>query len=855
MMWPKRSASATTTGARQLCNVPGESDNRAPEFLDAARSAFKDGDPFAALAARTHLADRWIAAKSEELLFSRLKAPCAIAATGGYGRQELFPCSDIDLLFLVVNETGTLSIKGPLSDCLRELWDSGLRVSHSVRTIDECCRLNEKNIELHISLLDLRFLGGECEIFDQTKRALGKFYANHGRRIAALLAERTQQRHRKFDNTPYHLEPDIKETCGGIRDLHLLRWLSQIYRGRPEIGETLGRLRDAKRFLFALRCFLHFESGRDNNLLSFEFQDEAAKRLGTEPVPPEEWMREYFQNARQVFASAQRVLEIPEEEQTPLWRQMRDRHNRLSTAEITVSRDRVLLRNPATTLRSAESILGLFTFIGHHAIPLSWDAQRRVSSEAERIRRLFIEAPPSWRTWHDFFSQPHCSLALQAMQETETLAAALPAWKAIDGLVVRDFYHRYTVDEHTLLTIQAIDRLRRRTPDTPERFRDLASEEDDPALLRIALLLHDIGKGTQPGEHVGGSLDAARAVLGHLGAPENARSAVLFLIEHHLDLSQTMTSRDLDDPATARFLTSRIGTQEDLRRLALLTYADIGAVNPSAMTPWRSAQLWRVYSIASQQFTRELASNRIHTADGASTAALPADVARFLDGFPMRYLRTHTRGEIERHFALYEKSLREGTAVDVRREPHAWLMTVLAHDQPRLFASLCGALASFGMNIVKAEAFSNASACILDSIRFTDPLHTLELNPSEVNRLEWTIGCILSHTIAVEDLLKRRRPPPRPARSAEISPAARFHRDASDAATLIEFVGEDRPGLLHDLASAISSAGCNIELVMVDTEAHKAIDVFYVTRNGQKLDESTEDRLRAELIGAAGTRG
>ncbi|MGH9582800.1 MAG: ACT domain-containing protein, partial [Bryobacteraceae bacterium] len=810
---------------------------------------FRDRDPFAVLAARTRLVDDWVAAKSAELLSPRFATPFAMAAVGGYGRRELFPCSDVDLLLVVSSEADIANVKEPLSDFLRELWDSGLRVSHSVRTVEECCRLNEQNIELHVSLLDLRFLCGERELFDRTERALGEFYAHQGRRIAARLAELARQRHRKSDDTPYHLEPNIKETCGGIRDLHLLGWFSQIYRNRPEIGETLGGLREARRFLFALRCFLHFESRRDNNLLSFERQDEAARRLPSEPVSPEGWMRQYFQHARHVFGSALRPLEIPEAEQSSLWRQVRDRQSRISTAEITVSRNRVLLRNPATTLRSAEGALGVFAFVGRHGTPLSWDAQRRVSGEAGRIRKLFFEAPPRWRSWHDFFSQPHCALALGAMQEADALTAAVPEWKQIESLVVRDFYHRYTVDEHTLRAIHAVDTLARRAAEAPERFRHLASEEDDPALLRMALLLHDLGKGTRPGDHVRGSLEAARAVLDRMGAPEPARAAVLFLIEHHLDLSQTMSSRDLDDPATARFLTSRIGTQEDLRRLALLTYADISAVNPTAMTPWRSAQLWRVYSTALRQFTRELASDRIHDAE---QAALPADIARFLEGFPMRYLRTHTRKEIERHFALYGKSLRDGAALEIRRDPHAWLMTVLAHDQPRLFASLCGTLASFGMNIVKAEAFSNTSACVLDSIRFTDPLHTLELNPSEVNRLEWTVGCVLKQTIAVDDLLKRRRTTPRPARAAEIAPSARFYRDASDTATLIEFVGEDRPGLLHDLASAISSAGCNIEVVMIDTEAHKAVDVFYVTRDGQKPDEATEDRLRAELTAAAG---
>lgn len=796
---------------------------------------FDPRDPFAALAARTQVTDERVVTAAAKLPPS----PFAIAAVGGYGRRELFPCSDIDLLLIVPNEADIAGLREPLSDCLRELWDSGLRIGHSVRTVEECCRWNDQNLEMHVSLLDLRFLCGEREIFDRTARALGEFYAYHRRRIAAHLAERTRQRHRKFGNTPYHLEPNIKETCGGLRDVHLLGWFARLYPSRPEIAETLACLAEPKRFLFALRCFLHYESRRDNNLLSFEMQDEAARRLAPEPVAPEDWMRQYFRHARQIFASALRPLEIPEAEQSgALWRQVRDRRSRISTAEFTVCRNLVLLRNPAITLCSAESVLAMFSFIGRHGTPLSWDAQRQVRGQAEHIREAFSQAPPSWRTWHDFFSQPHCVLALTSMEEADVLTAAIPEWKHIESLVVRDFYHRYTVDEHSLLAVGQVSKLQ------GNPVGQLS--EEDLALLRIALLLHDIGKGTHPGDHVRGSLEVARGVLARMGAPEQARTAILFLIEHHLDLSQTLTSRDLGDPATARLLTSRIGTEEDLRRLTLFTYADIAAVNPSALSPWRSEQLWRVYAIALRQFTRELASERIHDAE-----ALPAAMARFVEGFPTRYLRTHAIEEIERHFALYQKSLREGAAIEIRRDPDAWLMTVLAQDRPRLFASLCGALAGFGMNIVKAEAFSNTSAWVLDSIRFTDPLRTLELNPSEVNRLEWTVGCVLNQTVSVDDLLKRRRPAPRPSRSAGIAPSARFYQDASDTATLIEFVGEDRPGLLHDLASAIASAACNIEVVMVDTQAHRAVDVFYVTRDGRKLDQAAEEHLRAELASIA----
>ena len=189
--------------------------------------------------------------------------------------------------------------------------------------------------------------------------------------------------------------------------------------------------------------------------------------------------------------------------------------------------------------------------------------------------------------------------------------------------------------------------------------------------------------------------------------------------------------------------------------------------------------------------------------------------------------------------------------MEIEEEAGAYLMTVLTHDKPGLFASLCGVLAGFGLNIVKGEASSNAGGCILDLIRFVDPLRTLELNPEEINRLQWTAECVVRGSVQVADLLKRRRPARRPAADATIVPSVCFDNEASDNATLVDFVGEDRPGLLYDLASAISTAGCNLEVAMIDTEAHKAFDVFYVTRNYRKLEESGLERLRSDLLKAA----
>ncbi|MBV9264649.1 MAG: HD domain-containing protein [Acidobacteriaceae bacterium] len=813
-------------------------------------SAFRrDRNAFGYLEARTRLVDSAVQSAVSDHLQPKLNSKFAMTAVGGYGRRELFPHSDVDLLLLFETEQDLADSKDALSDCWRVLWDAGLRISHSVRTISECCRLNDQNTELHISLLDSRFVAGDSSLFVSLSTKLPEFYARQGSTLTRRLAEMTRQRHTKFNSTVYHLEPNIKEAPGGIRDIHLLRWLSQLNPQHQAITESLTELDGAREFLFAIRCLLHAETGRDNNLLTFELQDRVAELLPPKPAIPEAWMRQYYASARQIFQPVLRALDHVEAQDPSLLRQIRDMRSRYSTSEFTVSRDRVYLRNAPETLRSADSLFALFTFVARHGLKLSWDAQRRLRSSSHQLEAAIREHPPARQSWRELLSQPNTALALREMQETGFLGIAIPEWLEIDSLVVRDFYHRYTVDEHTLVAIEAIDQLLANKQGTPKRFHDLAEEEDDHAVLRFALLLHDIGKGTMPGDHVRGSLEAAEAIMTRMLVPANKRQEVKFLIEHHLDLSQVMNGRDLEDPATARHLTARVGTQERLRRLALLTYADISAVNPTAMTPWRLEQLWRVYSLGLEQLTRDLVMDRIH-AGPQVTAALTAEASQFVEGLPTRYLRTHSPDEIRRHFTLYKTAIDESVGVEIVRETGAYVLSVVARDEPGLFAALCGGLASFGMNIVKAEAFSNASGYIVDVIRFADPMRTLELNPGEVDRLQWTLQCVVRGSIEVFDLLKRRRPVRIVSTGARIAPRVRFNNEASDHSTLIDFVGEDRPGLLYDLASVLKAHGCDIEVVLIDTEAHKAIDVFYVTCSGEKLTERVQDELGRELVKA-----
>ena len=759
-----------------------------------------------------------------EALASEFPTGLAVLAVGGFGRGELFPYSDVDLLLLVATEPTAQASRNAISHFLRLLWDAGLRISHSVRTPVECAELHENNIELNISLLDQRFLTGDEALAQQMAGRMPRFFQVQGPALARHLVRLTRARHAKFQNSIYHLEPNIKETPGGLRDLHVIHWLGKLRRERD--GAVDPALEAARDFLFDLRLRLHRESGRDNNVLSFDIQENLCEE-------PAETMREYYRHARAIHRAALQLMEAAEAKDNSLLAQFRDWRARVSTTEFTVSRDRIYLRSPQQLQADPLLLVRLFQFVGRHGLRLSLDTGRRVSAFVASGVVIDLR----WPHWRDLLSLPHTILALRAMQETQALGALLPEWRHIECLVVRDFYHRYTVDEHTLVAIQMLEHL----PD--RRFSDLRTEAEEgiPQLL-FALLLHDIGKGTGH-EHVAESLRVAESVMQRLEMPDEDRATINFLIRHHLDLSAVMNGRDLDDPSTAHDLAAGIGTLERLRLLTLLTYADISAVSPTAMSPWRMELLWRIYLLAHEELTRELETERIE-----APASRTPEMAAFLEGLPTRYLRTHSESEMEAHLEMVRRSrAAAGIAVDLERHAGTWRVTLIAPDREGLFASIAGTLASFGLNIVKAEAFANRQGLVLDTFTFSDPLRTLELNAPEIDRLRDTIARVALGKLDVAQLLKHRPKPRVPSRRTRVQPKIAFNNDASQSATLVEIVAEDRPGLLYELSGAITSAGCNIEVVLIDTEAHKALDVFYVTRSRAKLTGETQAELRGRL--------
>ena len=784
------------------------------------------------LAARTALVDQVVRER-----WKSMPPGAAIAAVGGYGRVELFPCSDIDLLILIPDDKAQQAIKEPLALLLRDLWDQGLRVSQSVHTPQECNTVDNSNAELSVSLIDRRFLAGDEALFRQIRDPRAEL----GKDIARL----TKTRHLEYQCTIYHLEPNVKDAPGGLRDVQVLRWLAKLGAGDEQSPPDTA-------VLFEIRCFLHYLSGRDDNRFTFERQDEiasliaapgqqhaqvappdAAERVAP-PVSVEDLMRRYYRAVRGISRLANRRLERFEAKGSSLFSQFRDKTSRLSNSDFSIVRGELFFRAHNVVETDPSIVLRLFEFIALHGLPLAGDTMDRLERSCGSFGNWAQKQSTLLPQFRRALALPHAATALRTLHDCRVLEAIFPELREIEALVVRDFYHRYTVDEHTMVAITAVLNLRGMKGDP---FAELVAETQDLDLLAIALLFHDVGKGTPDVGRVDASVQVAGPALRRVGISDRAWGIVEFLISAHLELSAAMSGRDLSDPAVVAEIAGKIGTVERLRLLTLLTWADISAVNPTAMTPWRRQLLWKLYMLLYDELTRELSARMAPPETQGS-----AEVRAFLEGLPPRYVRIHTLAEIQEHLRLDAEAkgkdsegTEKGVAVSLVRS-EVWTLNVVANDRPFLFASVAAAISSFGLNILKAEAFSNARGTVIDTFAFADEHRTLDLNPEEIHNVVKTAVRAVRGEISMDQMLQR-RPKVRPDARVLANARVAFNNDASPSSTLIELLTQDRPGLLCDVASVISKSGGNIEVVLVDTEAKKAIDVFYVTKGGAKMTD------------------
>ncbi len=799
--------------------------------------------------------------------------PLVVMALGGYGRGELHPLSDVDLM-VIYDGAITPYVQRMMQELLYALWDLGLHVGHSLRSLDDCVAMARTDFPSRTSMQEARFLAGDRRLFARFQRVLREevFRRDFAQFLETTLAER-DQRYRKFGASPYIGEPNLKESAGGLRDMHTAMWLAEAKFGARSLRELADKglitpreqaaADAALTFLWRVRNELHFFSGHKNDVLARDLQPRIAKNLGYEnnehSLGVERFMHEYYLHARVIHRVSKRLIARCQETLSRRGSaERRQRQQALADGLVFFDgRLHLVDRDPAPLRADPARLMKVFWYLHRLGCELSLDLERALEDSlhlvddafrrSEAVRDLFLDICRSWGRVAQTFSEMH---------ELGLLGRYLPEFGALTCLVQYDVYHKFSADQHSLLAIEHLEALAPGQSAESEGAARVFTDVEKPELLMLGMLLHDIGKAKGHG-HVAKGIPLVRKLGARLRLGAADAGAVEFLVAHHVTMSHIAQRRDIHDPKTVADFAATVGDPDRLRMLYLLTYADMRAVGPGVLTPWQAQILHELYTrtLAALTGGRVEKPNRLQLAERLRAAAkgevdlqaVKAHLAMMSD----RYIETTGIQRMAEHLRMLQELGERGVVTELFHHPDLGSSDLVAvtRDLPGLFSLIAGVLAAYGINIISAQIHTRADGIAIDTFQVNDPTSEIVTSGALWTRTLDGLRAVIREEQSVETLLEKRRAAGRAGQGPDGQPKITLDNRLSDSATVLEVKCADRLGLLYLITKTLAMLGLDIASARIATEIDQAYDTFYVhDRQGRKIEDAeTLEQIRAAL--------
>jgi [protein-PII] uridylyltransferase len=832
----------------------------------------------------------------------------AVVAIGGYGRAELNPFSDIDILFLHQGDLVSGGKTHPEWNRLTEtllytLWDLGLKVGHSVRSVEECVKVANSDMQSKTSLIESRLVYGDNALFNRlqsvvlAKSVKGFEEAYIASRITDQAARRT-----KFGNSPFMQEPNIKNGTGGLRDYQNLLWMAFFkYRIRTlDELEQKELITDSERkqleaaydFLLWVRNEVHYTAKRGVDVLTKNLQPSVAYNLGyTERSPSkriEGFMRDVYTHMRHIYLITRtledRLALLPGTSRLPSIRELIRRGKRRATQQVVdgfVIVDGQISENTRSFKNQPRRLMRLFLYMQQRGLKLHPDIAQGIRNQLSLVNREFLADKHIHETFLEILNQRgNVSPILRAMHEVGLLGKYIPEFGRLTCLVQHEFYHQYTADEHTLVCIEKLDGLWEANDHALNHYTLLFQQIERPFLLYLALLLHDAGKGLPTSDHSNAGSKIALAVAERIGLDGATAHSLRLLIENHLLMAQISQRRDLEDPSVIRNFASQIQSRENAVMLTLLTFADSKGTSDQLWNSFKDSLLWTLFSRTMDLFSGttdflRAESRQFELLKEEVQTLLPQTFSRdeidaHFENLPPRYFQIHGSRQIVSDITLAHRFMH----LQVAEEDKALEPVILWHNEPDrgytsvqvctwdragLFAKIAGSLTAAGLNILSAQIFTRKDGIIIDTFFVNDAFGAALARREEKDTFEKILNQVLTGTaVDFPALIEKKKTLNRIYQSLDgerIPTSIGFDNENSTNCTILDIEIEDRIGLLYFISQTMAELGLDISLAKILTEKGAAIDTFYITTwDKQKitdLDQQKfiEARLREHLDG------